>query len=296
MVLKYAANANTTGIDIIFDTYDAPGGDYNSHYSISINVYTNISGNTLVATATYGVGGNSGPPAFTSSTPTILWSAFTDTNTSAPFPPILNTYYYVLTLGTLSPAGTNTYPSNSSAGNSYVLPISGAGGGACFVAASQLLTATGYKSAADIKTGDLLMTADGRQVAVKAFSFTVENANKDSAPFLLPANSLGTSCPKADLRLSPWHAIQMKKGLWMKPMSAFELGAPIQQYDLGKSVTYYHFEAPNYFKDNFVCNGTVVESFGGKQLAEMKGRVYKYNPKMKAYTRLSAKPSKAIMM
>ena len=184
-------------------------------------------------------------------------------------------------------------PSAAATGN-----VPGGGGAPCFVAASQLLTSTGYKSAADIKTGDLLMTADGRKVPVKAFSFTVENANQDTAPFLLPANSLSPSCPKADLRLSPWHAIQMKKGLWMKPMSAFELGAPIQQYDLGKDVTYYHFEAPNFFKDNFICNGTVVESFSGHQVAGMKpNTVYKYNPKMKAYTRLIAKPaSKAIMM
>jgi hypothetical protein len=89
----------------------------------------------------------------------------------------------------------------------------------------------------------------------------------------------------------------MKKGLWMKPMSALELGMPVQQYDLGKSVTYYHFEAPNFFKDNFVCDGTVVESFGGKQAKDFKGRVYTYNSVLKGYTRAAGKSvSKAIMM
>jgi hypothetical protein len=89
----------------------------------------------------------------------------------------------------------------------------------------------------------------------------------------------------------------MKKGLWMKPMSALELGMPVQQYDLGKSVTYYHFEAPNFFKDNFVCDGTVVESFGGLQTKDMKGRVYTYNSALKGYTRAAGKSvSKTIMM
>ena len=194
-------------------------------------------------------------------------------------------------------SGAVTSPSFYATGDGTYFPWPGAGGGACFVAASNLLTPTGYVAAKDIKTGDLLMTADGRQVPVKTYKSTVMTT-AETAPFLLPANSLGTSCPKADLRLSPWHAIQMKKGLWMKPMSAFELGAPIKQYDIGKSVTYYHFEAPNFFKDNFVCDGTVVESFGAEQVAGMKpNTVYKYNPKMKAYTRLAAKPtSKAIMM
>jgi hypothetical protein len=173
----------------------------------------------------------------------------------------------------------------------------GGGGAPCFVAASNILTPTGYKSAADIKTGDLLMTADGRQVPVKTYSFIVENADKDSAPFFIPKNSISMGCPNADLRLSPWHAFQMKKGLWMKPMSAFELGMSVQQYDLGKTVTYYHFEAPDFFKDNFVCEGTVVESFGGIQTKDFKGRVYKYNANLNGYTRAASKSvSKAIMM
>jgi hypothetical protein len=193
--------------------------------------------------------------------------------------------------------GGSTAPTTYLTGDGTYFPWPTSEGAPCFTAASNLLTPTGYKSAADIKTGDLLMTADGRQVSVKSYSFTVDVADKDSAPFLIPKNSISMSCPTADLRLSPWHAFQMKKGLWMKPMSAFELGMPVKQYDLGKSVTYYHFEAPNFFKDNFVCEGTVVESFGGVQTKDMKGRVYTYNSALKGYTRAAGKSGpKAIMM
>jgi len=175
--------------------------------------------------------------------------------------------------------------------------LTGSGGIPCFVANSNLLTPTGYVAAKDIKTGDLLMTADGRQVPVKSYSFTVEKTDKETSPFFIPKNSISMGCPNADLRLSPWHAFQMKKGLWMKPMSALELGMSVQQYDLGKSVTYYHFEAPDFFKDNFVCEGTVVESFGGIQTKDFKGRVYTYNANLKGYTRAASKSvNKAIMM
>ncbi len=190
----------------------------------------------------------------------------------------------------------NNTDRNTPTFNDVTVPGSG-GGAPCFVAASNVLTPTGYKAAKDIKTGDLLMTADGRQVAVKSYSFTVEKADKESAPFFIPKNSISMGCPNADLRLSPWHAFQMKKGLWMKPMSALELGMSVQQYDLGKSVTYYHFEAPDFFKDNFICEGTVVESFGISQIKGMKGRVYTYNANLKGYTRVASKSvNKAIMM
>jgi hypothetical protein len=141
------------------------------------------------------------------------------------------------------------------------------------------------------------MTADGRQVAVKSYSFTVDKTDKESAPFFIAKNSISMGFPTADLRLSPWHAFQMKKGLWMKPMSALELGMPVKQYNIGKPVTYYHFEAPDYFKDNFVCDGTVVESFGVLQTKDFKGRVYTYNSTLKGYTRAAGKSvSKTIMM
>jgi hypothetical protein len=205
-----------------------------------------------------------------------------------------------ITIQDTTAGGSSTSPEVYFTGDGtyFPWPSGGGGGGApCFVASSQLLTPTGYKSASDIKTGDLLMTADGRQVAVKSYSFTVEKADKESAPFFIPKNSISMGCPNADLRLSPWHAFQMKKGLWMKPMSAFELGMPVKQYDLGKSVTYYHFEAPDFFKDNFVCEGTVVESFGGVQTKDFKGRVYTYNANLKGYTRAATKSvNKAIMM
>jgi len=154
---------------------------------------------------------------------------------------------------------------------------------ACFTSASRLLTPTGYQTADKIRNGDLLVTADGRQVPVKAFRFKVV-ADKATAPYLIPKHSLSASSPANDLILSPWHAVQIRKGLWQKPATAAETNSRIVQFDLGKDVTYFHFEAPNYFTDNLVCDGTVVESFANKQV-KGDGKVYHYNRALKGFTR-----------
>jgi hypothetical protein len=177
--------------------------------------------------------------------------------------------------------------------NDVTVPGGGGGGVSCFVAASNLLTSTGYKSAKDIKTGDLLMTADGRQVPIKAFTFTVKT-DKTSAPYFIPKNSLARNVPANDLRLSPWHAICLGNGLWQKPQSAAELNpGSVTQYDIGKDVQYYHFEATNYFTDNFICEGTVVESFSSKQLIG-KARPYTWSAKYQAYTRYKGNSKKSV--
>ena len=196
--------------------------------------------------------------------------------------------------------GAETSPTSYPGGLSYFpWPGTGGGGGgggggaACFTASSKLLTPAGYVEASTLRTGDILVTADGRQVPIKMYT-TVIKADKESAPYLIPKNALGRNVPVADLRLSPWHAISLGKGLWQKPQTASEINpGSVIQYDIGKSVQYYHFEAPNYFTDNFICEGTVVESFTAKQLIG-KERPYTWSTKYKAYTRNSGtKSSKA---
>ena len=182
--------------------------------------------------------------------------------------------------------GVPTSPSTYSTGDGtyFPWPTSGGGGTACFTGSSKLLTPAGYVEASSLSTGDVLVTADGRQVPIKVYTFTLK-ADKESAPYFIPKNSLARNVPVTDLRLSPWHAISLGNGLWMKPQSAAEINpGSVTQYDVGKTIQYYHFEAPNYFTDNFICEGTVVESFASKQLSG-KGSPYTWSTKYKAYTR-----------
>jgi Hint domain len=214
-ILAYTlTSVSTTGFTVNVTSIET--GSQSSDY-YEFRFYKNGGSSLIIYTSYWNPSVGSITTSFSSLTPGTLTYSPGDT--------------FNLNITNTSTSSTLTWPDGNSALNNTVnntVTVPGGGGGsgvACFVAASNLLTPTGYKSAADIKTRDLLMTADGRKVPVKAFSFTVENANKDSAPFLLPKNSLSPNCPKADLRLSPWHAVQLKQGLWMKPMSAFELGA-----------------------------------------------------------------------
>jgi len=155
----------------------------------------------------------------------------------------------------------------------------------CFPTGVQIKTASGSVRVEELATGDLVLTADGRQVPIKVYSTTVVTT-ETTAPYLIPKNSLGPQMPVADLHLSPLHAFQLKKGLWQIPRYASKLTERVCQYGVGETVTYYHLECPNFFTDNLVADGCIVESFGDKQIAGLK-TLYKYNPGLKGFTRAS---------
>jgi hypothetical protein len=215
-----------------------------------------------------------------------LFYSWYDLIGQTPDPNIIPNNQTTITIQDLTVEAAAATPTSYPGEEAY-FPWPGAGGGggvACFTASSQLLTPTGYVKAHTLRTGDLLVTADGRQVPVKVYTF-VHKVDKTSAPFLIPKNSLAPNVPVADLRLSPWHAISLGNGLWQKPQTAVEIKpGSVTQYDIGKNVQYYHFEAPNYFTDNFYCDGTVVESFGANQVSG-KERPYTWSEKHQAYKR-----------
>jgi hypothetical protein len=145
----------------------------------------------------------------------------------------------------------------------------------CFVAGTNILTPSGYKLVEDLKTGDSVMTADGRAVMATMYQREVAHASTFSAPFHIPAGTFGKSQPAA-LTISPLHAVQIRKGVWEIPVDAANRYPEIKQVGLGEAVTYYHIETPNYFRDNLVANGTVVESFGGNQKSRIPAGKYLY--------------------
>jgi hypothetical protein len=164
---------------------------------------------------------------------------------------------------------------------------------ACFTKGTRIATAEGYVAVETLKSGDLVLTADGRQVPVKVYSTSLV-ATAKTAPYLIPKNSLGHNMPSTDLRLSPLHAFQLKKGLWQIPKYAALSNKSVEQYGVGEEMTYYHLECPNFFTDNLLVDGCAVESFGSNQIANMK-TLYKYNADLKGFTRASA-PSKVLRM
>jgi len=147
----------------------------------------------------------------------------------------------------------------------------------CFPTGSRILTASGYKTVESLVQNELVLTADGRQVPVKIYRKQLSVTNSHTAPYRIPKGVFGVA---NDLVLSPDHAFQIRKGLWMLPKAAALLSPRVEQIDVGKPITYYHLKCPNYAKDNLVANGTVVESYAGKS-----SNLYMYNEKLKGYTR-----------
>ena len=147
----------------------------------------------------------------------------------------------------------------------------------CFPAGTRILTPTGYKAVETLTQNELVLTADGRQVPVKIYGKYLEVTTSVTAPYRVPKGSFGLA---NDLVLSPDHAFQIRKGLWMLPKRAALLSDRVEQVDIGSPVTYYHLECPQYLRDNLVVDGTVVESYGGKTKSP-----YTYSERLKGYTR-----------
>jgi hypothetical protein len=154
----------------------------------------------------------------------------------------------------------------------------------CFPKGTRILTPTGYRAVETLRCGDLVLTADGRSVEATVYYRSLQKTTKDTAPYIIPAHSFGRNAPPADLRLSPLHAFQSKKNVWQIPKFCSE--SMVKQYGIDQPMTYYHLECPNFFRDNLVVDGCVVESFAGKQVpAGIK--IYTPSRRLGGYTRLS---------
>jgi len=153
------------------------------------------------------------------------------------------------------------------------------------------LTASGYKMVETLTQGELVQTADGRQVPIKLYGTYIPATNTETAPFRIPKGVFGVA---HDLLLSPDHAFQVQKGLWMIPKHAAALSKKVEQVLVGSPMTYYHIECPQYLRDNLVVDGVVVESYAGKQLSTR--RPYTYSKTLQAFTRSGVVAPKSLTL
>ena len=159
----------------------------------------------------------------------------------------------------------------------------------CFPEGTRVLTNVGYKRVEELEGKDRIVTPEGRELTFKLYSRKTVGT-KETAPYLIKKNAFGAE-PKREIRLSPLHAIQSRKNVWQIPRYAALKNGKIEQYGLGEEITYYHIELPNYFRDNIVAEGSVVESFGGKQTKGLT-TVYKWSERLEGFTRVSGRTEK----
>jgi len=131
----------------------------------------------------------------------------------------------------------------------------------CIPAGQRIRTLRGDVRVETVKSGDYIMTPDGRSVVVKVYKTTVLG-NRHEAPYLIPANTFRPGYPVSDIQLSPRHKIQTAPDLWLSAEKAATLYPAITQIGRGSFVQYFHFETPNFLTDDLVVEGSVVESYG----------------------------------
>lgn len=162
----------------------------------------------------------------------------------------------------------------------------------CFPAGTHILTAEGYKVVESLTTEDKVQTADGRYVTPKLFKIPIAKATKETAPYRIEAGAFGNSYPPQTLCLSPLHAILDPKGVWHIPKASAKDNDKVTQYDVGKPVTYYHIECPDFYSDNLIAEGTVVESFKNRQ--GTRDVVYEWVAELKGFRRLPKEEKRSI--
>ena len=150
----------------------------------------------------------------------------------------------------------------------------------CFVAGTRILTPTGYSCVETLKDHDEVVTSDGRTVSIKVYKTTIETTDEDTAPYVIPKDAFGLNNPNEDLHVSGKHIIQDGRGVWQAPKYL----SCARQYGVGSPMTYYHIECPDYFHDDLVANGAVVESFRNKQGTSQVS--YEYSEKLWGYVRV----------
>jgi hypothetical protein len=164
----------------------------------------------------------------------------------------------------------------------------------CVTEGTLIRTPRGEVAVENLSSGDLVLTADGRAVAADVFMTKMNFTTAENAPYLIPARTFGKSQPNA-LTVSPRHAVQVRPGVWEIPEFAAKRYPQIQQVGRGKPVTYYHLRLPNYFTDNYVANGAVVESYAGDAVKAVPAgqALFKFNNKVGGFVRYSPGATKS---
>jgi hypothetical protein len=270
LAAKLTESINSNGYTII-------SFDVNKYTSAGTKVESTLNNVATYGSITFDIGSNrSFIIAWKNSLGvTYTMATYNPSNT----PAIVNYYGATLSLTSVS-GGRNNFTYIGPNSETFVaINPSGASAIPCFAAGTHILTPNGEKPVENLRTGDAVLTADGREVIATIYSTHISKTTAKNAPYLIPANTFGHS-PSRDLIVSAKHAIQSSKNVWQIP----EFCSKAKQLPADKEITYYHIELPNYFTDNLIANGIVAESLATKQVDHTKS-LYIYNKKLGGFIR-----------
>lgn len=170
-------------------------------------------------------------------------------------------FYLGLTPGTtytITYTGTLTRLPEDGGGIAYtdvnIITFKTTGGGndaICFLSDAPVLTPHGYRPICEFRVGDLVMTADGREVAVKRVFRREYGSSAAANPYVIPKGSFGATRPIA---ISPNHEVMTPNGM----VKARDLG--LKRMKMADNFTYYNLELEDWVRDNLVVAGVICES------------------------------------
>jgi hypothetical protein len=130
----------------------------------------------------------------------------------------------------------------------------------CFLGNAPVLTPGGWRRIDSLVVGDLVRTADGRDVAIQRVKHQrIERPSAAVNPYVIPAGSLGAT---ENLLISPQHCVAVPgRGM----VEARRLG--LRQMPMRTAFDYYNLELPEW--DNMIVAGVEVESLATKKQVVM---------------------------
>lgn len=164
--------------------------------------------------------------------------------------------YYMLTDTKFNFAGSPDLALGhpDSTGGGSTMPV-------CYMAGTRIATPEGETKVEDLKAGDLVVTADGRQIAVRWIGRqTVAPlfAGEFALPVRIKAGALGENMPSRDLLVSHAHALFVD-GVLVQAGALVNETSILRETNVPKTFVYYHVEVDDH--SLILAENTPAETF-----------------------------------
>ena len=132
----------------------------------------------------------------------------------------------------------------------------------CFLAGTSIATPSGPKNIEDLSAGDLVLTAEGQEVAARWIGVqTVSTVFADALrvlPIRIKAGALAQNVPSRDLLVSPDHALFIE-GVLVQAGALVNGSTITREAHLPSTFTYYHLETADH--SLILAENTPAETF-----------------------------------
>ena len=132
----------------------------------------------------------------------------------------------------------------------------------CFLAGTSIATPSGPKNIEDLRAGDLVITAEGQEVAARWIGVqTVSTVFADALrvlPIRIKAGAFAQNVPSRDLLVSPDHALFID-GVLVQAGALVNGLTITREDDLPSTFTYYHLETADH--SLILAENTPAETF-----------------------------------